>query len=101
MADLVEFTKAYPKEEYPSRNIDGLIGIRDALPSDDQSVERAFKQVHRYDLDVLILPSGVSTTVAAPAGCPVINLLWGFYPKDTPLVWNDHHDLSLRHENTS
>ena len=113
MSDLVEFTKAYPAEEYPSRNIEGLIAIRDALPDDDPSVEAAFEQVHQWamegciegamqghQLDALIMPSGVSTTVAAAACCPVINVPWGYYPKGTPLVWNGRHDLLLRHENT-
>lgn len=113
MSDLIEFAKACPEEEYPSRNIDAVLGVRDALPGDDPSVEAAFEQVHRWamegciqsavqqhQLDALILPSGVSTTVAAAACCPVINVPWGYYPKDTPLVWNGRHDLLLRHENT-
>ncbi len=113
MADFVEFTKACPAEEYPSRNIDGLLAVRDALPEDDPSVEAAFKQVHKwalegciegailkYQLDALMVPSNVSTTVAAAACCPVINVPWGYYPEGTPSVWNGRHNLLLRHENT-
>ena len=113
MSDLVDFTRACPAEEYPSRNVDGLIAVRDALPADAPTVEAAFEQVYqwamkgciqgafqRHQLDALILPSGVSTTVAAAACCPVVNVPWGYYPKGTPLVWNGRRDLLLRHENT-
>ncbi|EXJ94079.1 hypothetical protein A1O1_02472 [Capronia coronata CBS 617.96] len=113
ISDLVEFTKTCPAEEYPSRNIDGLLHIEKALSADDPSVEAAFEQVRqwamegciqgavqRHQLDALILPSGVSTTVAAAACCPVINVPWGYYPKGTPLVWNGRGNLLLRHENT-
>ena len=51
MSDLIEYTKAYPAEEYPSRNIDGLLGVRDALPADDPSVEAAFEQVHQWAME--------------------------------------------------
>lgn len=113
VSDLIEFTKACPAEEYPSRSIDGLLGVRDALPAEDPSVEAAFEQVYQWamkgciqsaiqqhQLDALILPSCVSTTVAAAACCPVINVPWGYYPKGTPPVWNGRHDLLLRHDNT-
>ena len=113
ISDLIEFTKACPAEEHSSRNLDGLLGVRDVLPADDPSVEAAFEQVYQWankgcipgaiqqhQLDAWLLLSCVTTSVAAATCCPVIKVPWGYHPKGTPPVWSGRGDLLLQHNNT-
>ena len=107
--DLVEFTKSCPKEEYPSRDVVGLVGISKAISQDDARVEEAWKRVRelaveggingaikRYNLDALIMPSSVSTSVATVACAPIITVPLGFYPEGTEIVWNGRRNLVLQ-----
>lgn len=54
----------------------------------------------KYNLDALILPTSYSPGVAAIAGYPVITVPLGFYPKDTPVVYNDRGTLVVSGPNT-
>ena len=42
----------------------------------------------KYNLDALVLPTFASFHLPAIAGLPVVTVPLGFYPSDTPLVWN-------------
>ncbi|KIW18920.1 hypothetical protein PV08_03209 [Exophiala spinifera] len=110
--DLVEFTQAHPKEEYPSRDVAGLLGVSKAMAQDVPRVEEAWERVRelavrggingamkKHNLDALIMPSSVSTSVATVALAPVITVPLGFYPENTGIVWNGRRNLVLQDKN--
>lgn len=110
--DLVEFTKSCPEEEYPSRDVAGLVGISEAIAQDDPRVEEAWERVRelaveggingaikKHNLDALIMPSSVSTSVATVARAPIITVPLGFYPEGTEVVWNGRRNLVLQDKN--
>ena len=42
----------------------------------------------KYDLDALVMPTFASFHLPAIAGLPIVTVPLGFFPSDTPLVWN-------------
>lgn len=42
----------------------------------------------KYNLDALVMPTFASFHLPAIAGLPVVTVPLGFYPSDTPVVWN-------------
>lgn len=42
----------------------------------------------KYNLDALVMPTFASFHLPAIAGLPLITVPLGFFPSDTPLVWN-------------
>ena len=42
----------------------------------------------KYNLDALVMPTFTSFHLPAIAGLPVVTVPLGFFPSDTPLVWN-------------
>ena len=99
MADLIEFIKTHPEEEYPDRDIERFLRTQ----NEDSDVTSAkFKEaVEREDrlyrkegilgvmdelnLDVIAVPANASSPSAAAAalGLPIITVPLGFYPEDT------------------
>ena len=99
VADLIEFIKTHPEEEYPDRDIERFLRTQ----NDDSDVTSAkFKEaVEREDrlyrkegilgvmdelnLDVIAVPANASSPSAAAAalGLPIITVPLGFYPEDT------------------
>ena len=53
--------------------------------ADEQGVIGA---LDRYNLDALVMPTFASFYLPAIAGLPVVTVPLGFYPSDTPVVWN-------------
>lgn len=99
LQDLVEFTKHFPAEEYPDRDIEAW---KEALHSDLKNTDDKFLEMHkvnvevgshgtilgaleRDDLDVLMIPSFYSSHYAAPAGYPVITIPLGLSSISTPV----------------
>lgn len=42
----------------------------------------------KYNLDALVMPTFASFHLPAIAGLPVVTVPLGFFPSDTPLIWN-------------
>jgi amidase len=98
--DIIEFTKTFPGEEYPDRDIGKFlwtqaegIDVNSDKYKDMLDQERFFGgeggilgAMEKYGLHVLAIPStlGIATDLAAKTGLPVIGLPLGFYPQGTP-----------------
>jgi amidase len=103
LADLSNFTRNYPLEDYPDRDT-GVWDDSLALGYNNTDY-RAF-QAHQhtmyfggeggvlgvlnmYNLDAIILPSRISPQLPAAAGLPVITVPMGFYPSNTTVQTSD------------
>ncbi|KAK7409129.1 hypothetical protein QQX98_008679 [Neonectria punicea] len=99
--DIIEFTKTFPGEEYPDRDIGKFLWTQtEGIDVDSQKYkdmverERSFggeggilRAMAKYKLDVLVVPSslGIANDLAAKMGFPVLGVPLGFYPEDTPV----------------
>jgi amidase len=109
LEELINFTKSFPEEEYPARDIDIFL----AAQANDTGVSGAkYKEVRekelyfggpggilgaleKFDLDVLAIPSTIEipTVLAAKMGYPILTVPLGFYPEGTEIKKNKRGDL--------
>jgi amidase len=107
LADLDNFTKTFPLEDYPDRN----------TATWDQALQQGFNNtspqfwsyyqqnlffggeggvlgaLDRNNLDAVILPTSFSPGVPALVGSPVVTVPLGFYPPNTTVIKNSRGNL--------
>ncbi|KAK6331147.1 hypothetical protein TWF696_003216 [Orbilia brochopaga] len=102
LKDLIDFTMADPREDYPDRNVNTWISANNQ-PCEDNSCAYAWNayQADVYlggiggilgalesaggegGLDALIMPTDFAAGIAAIAGYPIVTVPMGFYPETT------------------
>ena len=107
VADVSNFTRSFPPEDYPDRNT-GVWDEALALGFDNTSpefwsayqtnlqiagIEGITGLLKNYSLDALVLPTDFSPGLPALIGSPVITVPLGFYPPDEPVVRNGRGTL--------
>lgn len=95
---LIKFVQDHPKEAYPRRNIERLLGSKNSPGVDAPITQDALKKMLRCcadegllaaisanNLDALVFPNvyDLPSTCAARAGFPVFAVPLGFYPQGT------------------
>ena len=104
LADIREFTRSTPAEEYPDRNtaiwdvaLDEM-GYDNTDPRFQEDLEllRSYGgkggllgAIEEHELDAVILPTSVASLFAAFAAAPVVSVPMGFYPEDAEVVKNE------------
>ncbi|KUJ22181.1 putative amidase [Mollisia scopiformis] len=97
--DIIEFTKRFPAEEYPDRDIGKFLWTQaEGVDVDGDKYKEMVKQeqffggeggilgaMKKYHLDVLVVPADqdIGNDLAAKMGFPVISVPLGFWPEDT------------------
>jgi len=107
LADLLNFTKSSPLEDYPDRDV-SIWETALALGYNNTSPEAyAARQadaylggpagllgaVASYNLSAVVLPTSISSGYAAIVSAPIVTVPLGFYPADTPVVYNSRNTL--------
>ncbi len=99
--DIIEFTKSFPKEEYPERDIGKFLWTQaEGIDVDSDKYKEMVKQerfyggeggilgaMEKHNLDVLVIPStlGIANDLAAKMGFPVLGVPLGFHPAGTSI----------------
>ncbi|TVY82555.1 putative amidase [Lachnellula suecica] len=110
--DIIEFTKTFPGEHYPERDIGKFLWTQaEGIDVDSDKYKEMVQQelyfggeggilgaMEQYKLDVLVVPStlGVANDLAAKMGFPFISVPLGFWPKDTPVEHENREDGLVR-----
>ncbi len=97
--DIIEFTKSFPAEEYPDRDIGKFLwtqaeGVDINGDKDKEMVKQEqffggeggiLGAMKKYHLDVLVVPADqdIGNDLAAKMGFPVISVPLGFWAEDT------------------
>ena len=107
LADVSNFTRNFPPEDYPDRNT-GVWDEALALGFDNTSpefwsayqtnlqiagIEGITGLLKNYSLDALVLPTDFAPGLPALIGSPVITVPLGFYPSNEPIVRNRRGNL--------
>ena len=109
VADIIQFTKTFPGELYPDRDIEKFLWT-EAAGTDIESekyrsaIEREsllagtqgiLGTMEKFELDVLAVPANAEIPIsyAAKLGLPVISVPLGFYPMDTEEKLNRRGNL--------
>jgi amidase len=108
--DLIDFTKQFPEEEYPERDIDIFLRTQAEDTHISGAKYKALREKEKYfggaggilgamekfNLDVLAIPSTIEipTVFAAKMGFPILSVPLGFYPKDTKIKKNKRGNLA-------
>ncbi|KAL5356038.1 amidase signature domain-containing protein [Aspergillus floccosus] len=110
LGDLRAYTQCDPREQYPSRDT-GLWDMMLAGAVDNTSPEfwAMYQQnlyfggeagllgaLSRHNLDAVVLPTAVATTIPALIGSPVVTVPLGAFPDGTPVVRNAFGDLVVQ-----
>ncbi|KAF2009406.1 amidase signature enzyme [Aaosphaeria arxii CBS 175.79] len=102
LADVINFTRTFPPEEYPDRNtinLDNSQAINITLGSAEEWAMYQFNQylggeggllgaLERNNLTAVVLPSARSSTQSAIVGAPVVTVPLGAFPANTTVVRN-------------
>lgn len=99
--DIIEFTKSFPAEEYPERDIGKfLLSQAEGVDVKSEKYKKMVEQeqffggeggilgaMEKYNLDVLVVPADqdIANDLAAKMGFPAISVPLGFWPEDTPV----------------
>ena len=99
--DIINFTKTFPGEEYPARDIGKFLWTQaEGIDVESDKYKDMVKQelyfggeggilgaMQKYKLDVLIVPStiGIANDLAAKMGFPAMAVPLGFWPEGTPI----------------
>ncbi|KAK4205914.1 amidase [Rhypophila decipiens] len=99
--DIIEFTKSFPGEEFPERDIGKFLWTQaEGIDVNSDTYKHMVEQekffggeggilgaLERYKVDVLVVPSSfnIATDLAAKMGYPELSVPLGFYPEDTPV----------------
>ena len=105
--DIIEFTKTFPGEGYPERDIGKFLWTQaEGVNIDSEKYREMVKQeqffggeggilgaMEKYNLDVLVVPADqdIGNDLAAKMGFPVISVPLGFWPVDTPVQLDKKH----------
>ncbi|KAJ5515970.1 glutamyl-tRNA amidotransferase subunit A [Penicillium freii] len=109
VADIIQFTKTFPGELYPDRDIEKFLWT-EAAGTDMESekyrsaIEREsflagtqgiLGTMEKFELDVLAVPANAEIPIsyAAKLGLPIISVPLGFYPTDTEEKLNRRGNL--------
>jgi amidase len=103
--DIIEFTKTFPEEEYPERDIGKFLWTQaEGIDVDSDKYKEMVKQerfyggeggilgaMEKHSLDVLVIPStlGIANDLAAKMGFPVLGVPLGFHPEGTPIEFDE------------
>jgi amidase len=106
--DIISFTKTFPAEDYPERDIGKFLWTQvEGINVDSDKYKSMVEQelyfggeggilgaMQKYKLDVLVVPFtlGIANDLAAKMGFPVISVPLGFYPEDTPVEKEDRRE---------
>ncbi|KAJ5113778.1 glutamyl-tRNA amidotransferase subunit A [Penicillium angulare] len=109
VAEVLEFTKAFPGECYPDRDIEKFLWTEaDGTDVDSEKYKLAIEQeqllagtrgilgtMEKFQLDVLAIPANgeIPISYAAKLGLPIISVPLGFYPNDTAEKMNRRGNL--------
>ncbi len=101
--DIIEFTKAFPAEEFPDRDIGKFlwtqaegIDVDSKKYADMVAQERFFGgeggilgAIDKYKVDLFVVPSdwGIANDLAAKMGFPVMSIPLGYFPEGTPIEY--------------
>lgn len=102
LSDIREFTKSFPPEEYPARDVGGwdqalLLGWNNTDPRFWPAYQQnlyygkeggLLGAIDRNHLDAVILPANFAAHWASPAGSPIVTVPLGSYPNGVPVVRN-------------
>lgn len=99
--DIINFTKTFPAEDYPERDIGKFLWTQaEGIDVASDEYKSMVKQelyfggeggilgaMQKYKLDVLVVPStlGIANDLAAKMGFPVIAVPLGYWPDGTPV----------------
>jgi amidase len=99
--DIIEFTKSFPAEDYPERDIGKFLWSQaEGVDVKSEKYKKMVEQEHffggeggilgameKYNLDVLVVPADqdIANDLAAKMGFPAISVPLGFWPEDTPV----------------
>lgn len=97
--DIIEFTKTFPAEDFPEKDIGKFLWTQaEGIDVDGNKYKDMIKQeiyfggkggilgaMEEHELDVLIVPStaGIANDLAAKMGYPLIAVPLGFWPEET------------------
>jgi amidase len=107
LAQLINFTHAEPREDWPDRNTVTweaalALNLTQTSPNYTRSLFSDLElgsngtiagAINIYGLDALIMPTSMAAGVAAIAGYPVVTVPLGFYPANTTAVLNSRGTL--------
>lgn len=109
VANIIEFTKTFPGECYPDRDIEKFLWTEaDGTDIDSEEYKSAIEReislagtrgilgtMEKFHLDVLAIPANAEIPIsyAAKLGLPIISVPLGFYPKDTEEKMNRRGNL--------
>ena len=107
LVDVSNFTRSFPAEEYPERDVaiwDEALGL--GFGNTDPRFWAAYQEnlvvggiqgflgvLRNRSLDALLLPTAFSPGLPALVGTPVVTVPLGFYPPDTEIQKNIRKDL--------
>jgi amidase len=99
--DIIEFTKSFPAEDYPERDIGKFLWSQaEGVDVNSEKYKKMVEQeqffggeggilgaMEKYNLDVLVIPADqdIANDLAAKMGFPAISVPLGFWPEDTPV----------------
>jgi amidase len=99
--DIINFTKAFPAEDYPERDIGKFLWTQAEGTDVDSDKQKSMVEqelyfggeggilgaMQKYKLDVLVVSSTlvIANDLAAKMGFPLIAVPWGFWPEGTPI----------------
>jgi amidase len=102
LADIRNFTRSFPAEEYPNRNtadFDSALGLN--FTNTSPEFWAAYQAdlylggeggllgaLSTYNLDAVVVPSAVASGISAIIGGPVVTVPLGSYPSGTRVVAN-------------
>jgi amidase len=103
--DIMNFTKTFPAEMYPERDIGKFMWTQaEGVNVDSEKYAEMVKQelyyggeggilgaMEKYTVDVLVVPStlGIANDLAAKMGFPLVSVPLGFWPEGTPIEYEN------------
>jgi amidase len=98
---LREFTRTFPREGYPTRDIGGWAKALQNWNNTDPRFWPAYQKnvyfgndggllgaLKRHNLDAILMPATFASHWAAGVGSPIVTVPLGFYPAGTPITKN-------------
>ncbi|KAI3335244.1 glutamyl-tRNA amidotransferase subunit A [Ustulina deusta] len=111
LADLREFTQAFPLEDYPERDTTIWDAALESWNNTDPRFWPVYQEgiyfgdeggllgaIRRDLLDAVVLPANFASDAAATVGAPIVTVPLGFYPENSPISKNswDLIDVAAR-----
>jgi amidase len=108
LADVTNFTKTFPAEDYPDRDtaiFDASLALN--FSNTDAQFWAAYQEdlyfggeggilgaLSTYNLDAVVVPTRVASSISAIIGAPIVTVPLGAYPANTTVVTNRRGDLN-------